>query len=56
MLKMRTLLCLKMVMSDYWLVLRLIADEQNAHKCGWMEFSNIIPSFTFTCLHFMLFP
>jgi len=37
------------------LVLRLIADEQNAHKCGWMEISDIIFFFTFTCLHFVLF-
>ena len=35
MLKIRTLLCLKMLVSDYQLVLHLIADEQNAHKCGW---------------------
>jgi len=40
---MRTLLCLKMLVSDYQLVLRLIADEQNVHKCGWMEISDIIP-------------
>jgi len=40
---MRTLLCLKMMVSDYQLVLHVIADEQNAHKCGWMEISNIIP-------------
>jgi hypothetical protein len=42
-LKMRTLLCLKMLVSDYQLVLRRIADEQNAYKCGWMEISDIIP-------------
>jgi len=41
-LKIRTLFCLKMLESDYRLVLRLIADEQNAHKCGWMEISDII--------------
>jgi hypothetical protein len=42
-LKMGTLFCLKMLESDYRLVLRLTRDEQNAHKCGWMEISDIIP-------------
>ena len=32
-----------MLVSDYQLVLRHIADEQNAYKCGWMEISDIIP-------------
>jgi hypothetical protein len=40
-LTMRTLLCLRMLVSDYQLVLHLIADEQNAHKCGQMEISDI---------------
>ena len=31
-----------MMVSHYQLVLHLIADEQNVHKCGWMEFRDII--------------
>jgi hypothetical protein len=54
-LKMGTLLCFKMLVCDYQLVLHLIAVEQNAHKCGWIEISDIIPFFTFMCLHFLLF-
>jgi len=53
---MRTLLCLKILVSDYQLVPHLIADEQNAHKCGGMEISHIITFFTFMYLHFVLFP
>ena len=54
MLKMRTLLCLKMLVSDYQWVLHLIADEQNAHKCGWMEISDIIP-FTHSCVFILCY-
>jgi len=42
-LKMRTLLCLKMLVSYYQLMLHLITDAQNAHKCGWMEIRDITP-------------
>jgi len=48
------ILCLKMLVSDYQLVLRLIADEQNIHKCGWMEISDIIP-FTHSCVFILCY-
>ena len=56
MLKMRTLLCLKLLVSDYQLVLHHITNEQNAHKCGWMEISDIIPflhSYVFILCYFI---
>jgi hypothetical protein len=47
-------LCLKMLVSDYQLVLRHIADEQNAYKCGWMEISDIIP-FLHSCVFILCY-
>lgn len=51
---MRTLLCLKMLVSDYQLVLHHIADVQNANKCGWLEFSDIIP-FSHSCVFILCY-